>query len=374
MADIIISLDPGASLSKVIYMASGNDTHELLVMQPETIVVPTSSIENYQATRLGVPTPEAEAWGVVDGECFVVGTLAREFLADAGMREVKYEKAVYKVLAAIGAIKQIHSLPAKLSVSLSVLLPWNEYPDRDRFRIYLVAKLKDYTFRGERLRVKLSHFECFPEGSGLAMSRVKTKGKEWFRERTIAIVMFGHRNTSALVFLEGKLNILHTTTTELGFHQLVDMVARRTSGQDLNALTEAIFRAGSSITPTNPDLVRLARSKDELNRSQEIEQIVSAIAQVRTEYWRRLSAWLDITLSGVNVSEVILGGGGAHYFKRELLEHFAHTPTYWGDELMHQVPSTFFSSGDNTALAFRLLDVFGYFLYLKATLQETLSA
>lgn len=105
MADIIISFDPGASLNKVICLASHNDVPLLLVMQPEDIVVPISSIEDYQATRIGLPSPEAEAWGVVDGECSVVGNLAQEFLADAGIREVKYEKAAYKVLGDLKKIK-----------------------------------------------------------------------------------------------------------------------------------------------------------------------------------------------------------------------------------------------------------------------------
>jgi hypothetical protein len=49
-----------------------------------------------------------------------------------------------------------------------------------------------------------------------------------------------------------------------------------------------------------------------------------------------------------------------------LQEYFSSTPTYWGDELMKQVQTTIFADHPNTtALAFRLLDGFGLFLYLQ---------
>jgi hypothetical protein len=367
MTDLTMSFDPGASLNKVVYQVRDEKTPNLLVMQPEVILVTHEAMKSYVSNRIGHPRPEAEAWGVVDNKCFVVGCLAREFLADAGMRELKYERAVYKVLAAVGAIKQILGLPTKFSVCLAVLLPWNEYPDRERFERLLRASLKNYTFRDERLRVKLEHFECRPEGSGLAMSRLSTKGLDWFRSRSIATLMFGHRNTSALVFIEGKLNHIHTTTTDLGFHQMVEMVVRRTSGQNADTLTKAIFSAGAAISETQSAIAGLAQSRDEHLKAEEVRVITSAIASSRTQYWRRLSAWLDTTLQPqLNVAEVILCGGAAHYFKKELQEYFSGTPTYWGDELMKQVQTTIFADHPNTtALAFRLLDGFGLFLYLQ---------
>lgn len=367
MADLTMSFDPGASLNKVVYQVRGEKTPTLLVMQPEVILVTHEAIKSYVSNRLGNPRPEAEAWGVVNDKCFVVGCLAREFLADAGMRELKYERAVYKVLAAVGAIKQILGLPTKFSVSLAVLLPWNEYPDRERFERLLRASLKNYAFRDERLRVKLEHFECRPEGSGLAMSRLNTKGLDWFRSHSIATLMFGHRNTSALVFVEGKLNHIHTTTTDLGFHQMVSLVVRRTSGQSADMLTKAIFSAGTAINESQSAIAALAQSRDEHLKAEEVRVITSAIASSRTQYWRRLSAWLDTTLQPqLNVAEVILCGGAAHYFKKELQGYFSSTPTYWGDELMKQVQTIFFADHPNaTALAFRLLDGFGLFLYLQ---------
>ena len=52
-------------------------------------------------------------------------------------------------------------------------------------------------------------------------------GAEWFQQQTLAVLMFGHRNISLLLFERGKLAI--GNTTDLGFHQLVDKVLNRTA-------------------------------------------------------------------------------------------------------------------------------------------------
>lgn len=371
MRDVIMSLDPGESLTKVVYQVVGERKSNLLAMHPEVIVVAKSSIENYISARLGNPRPEAEAYGTLsDGKCFIVGNLAREFLATSSMKELKYERAVYKVLAAIGVVAASSDLPNRFGVALAVLLPWNEYPDRERFEKLLYVSLKNYTFRGSKLRVKLEHFECKPEGSGLAMARIGEKGLDWFRSRPIVTLMFGHRNTSALVFDSGKLSQIHSGTTELGFHVLVDSVMRRTSGQNTDKLTKAIFSLGNAANALeSPVLRNLVRATSAEQREAEITQIANAIAAAREEYWVRLCAWLSslTAFRELNCADAIIAGGGAHYFKRELQSWCDEriVRTYWGDELMQQMMTTLFRDVDGvSALAFRLVDGFGLFKHL----------
>lgn len=373
MADLIVGFDVGASSTKIIYGLRVGEKPSLLRMPPEVIEATHHTLETYKALNgIGIPQPEAEAWVEMGDRCVVVGSLAREFLADAGMHELKYERAVYKVMAALGVIKQRLNLPAKFSVALGVLLPYDEYPDRERFSARLKQLLKDYKFRGERLRVKLEHFECVPEGFGLAASRLKTKGSMWFKERSLSVCMFGHRNTSALVFTEGKLNSRLSTTSDLGFHQLIEKVRRLTSGQKSEVLTEAVFKAGSDITATNRAIASLARSHDEQFRTQETEEIVAAIATAREEYWERLKAWINVTVS-TSMNEVILCGGGAMYFKNELEAYFKRTstPTYWGHEIESLIVDVIFNSRSGTEpLAFRLIDVWGIFNKLKSSKEQ----
>ncbi|NJK53594.1 MAG: hypothetical protein HC936_13735 [Leptolyngbyaceae cyanobacterium SU_3_3] len=179
--------------------------------------------------------------------------------------EVKYERALYKVLAAVGAIAQQTNLPRKFSVSISALLPYGEYQNAPRFQQLLKQQLKNYSFRDERFQVKLEAFECRPEGGGLAMARVMQNGAEWFQQQTLAVLMFGHRNTSLLLFERGKLAI--GNTTDLGFHQLVDKVLNRTSGQSADSLTSVIYSIGNQIAPDNPQLQHLVKTDRPLNKN-----------------------------------------------------------------------------------------------------------
>jgi hypothetical protein len=201
MPDLTLTFDPGSSLSKVIYQLPDGKPR-LLLMEPEVIELSSGSIEAYLNTRgnLGVTRPEDDVWLQCSGsqQCQVVGYLARQFLAAVRMNEVKYERALYKVMAAVGAIAQQTDLPRRFSVAIFALLPYSEYQNAQRLQQLLKQHLKNYSFRGNRLQVKLETFECRPEGGGLAMARVTQNGAEWFQQQTLAVLMFGHRNTSLL--------------------------------------------------------------------------------------------------------------------------------------------------------------------------------
>ncbi|MGI0491381.1 ParM/StbA family protein [Alkalinema pantanalense CENA528] len=304
-------------------------------------------------------------------QCQVIGYLARQFLATVRMNEVKYERALYKVLAAVGTIAQETNLPRKFSIALSALLPYGEYQNAQRFQQLLKQHLKHYRFRGERLQVKLETFECRPEGGGLAMARVTQKGAEWFQQQTLAVLMFGHRNTSLLLFERGKLAI--GNTTDLGFHQLVDKVLHRTSGQTIDVLTSAIYKIGNRITPTNLKIQDLLKTRSPTEQELEREQITTAILTAREEYWSRLQDWLDTVLP--NATEVIISGGGAFYLHDELETYFNRIPTYWGTDLQQQLQEKLgldYRSNhlDIEALSFRMVDVFGLYCDFVEQLAE----
>lgn len=374
MADLTLTFDPGSSLSKVIYHLRDR-TPRLLLMEPEVIQLSISSIEAHRVTRgsLSVARSKDDAWlqcGAGE-QCQVIGYLARQFLATVRMNEVKYERALYKVLAAVGTIAQETNLPRKFSIALSALLPYGEYQNAQRFHQLLKQHLKHYSFRGERLQVKLETFECRPEGGGLAMARVTQNGAEWFQQQTLAVLMFGHRNTSLLLFERGKLAI--GNTTDLGFHQLVDKVLHRTSGQTIDVLTSAIYKIGNQITPTNLQIQDLLKTRSPVEQQLEREQISTAILTAREEYWLRLQDWLDTVLP--DVTEVIISGGAALYLPDELETYFNRTPTYWGTDLQQQLQEQLgldyrSNQSDAEALSFRLVDAFGLYCDFVEQLAE----
>jgi hypothetical protein len=380
MSNLIVSFDPGASLTKIVYELATEGKPHLMTMEPEMLKLPQSSIDAYMSSRKGLesPKPVDEAWvsSPADGDtqCTVVGFLARQFSASARLDKLKYETSIHKALAVIGAIAQHNKLPNRFSLSLTSLLPYGEYQNRQAFERQLQSALKDFRFRGQRLRVKLERFECLPEGAGLAMIRQRQNGKEWFNAQTIAVLMFGHRNTSLLLFERGKMTAGYTNG--LGFHQMVKRVIERTSGQDATALTSAIYAAGSDITPDNQAIRTLVKSREPKNLDYELQMIVNAIATAKAEYWSRLYDWLESTLPAVN--EVILSGGAALYLEQELQECFQEISTYWGADLQQQVQEVFKDKSNDyyrtfreqEALSFRLIDAFGLFMRFRAQMEK----
>ncbi|MDZ8263518.1 ParM/StbA family protein [Nostoc sp. ChiQUE01b] len=380
MSNLIVSFDPGASLTKIVYELATEGKPCLMTMEPEMLKLPQSSIDAYMSSRKGLesPKPVDEAWvsSPADGDtqCTVVGFLARQFSASARLDKLKYETSIHKALAVIGAIAQHNKLPNRFSLSLTSLLPYGEYQNRQAFEQQLQSALKDFRFRGQRLRVKLERFECLPEGAGLAMIRQRQNGKEWFNAQTIAVLMFGHRNTSLLLFERGKMTAGYTNG--LGFHQMVKRVIERTSGQDATALTSAIYAAGSDITANNQAIRTLVKSREPKNIDYELQMIVNAIATAKAEYWSRLYDWLESTLPAVN--EVILSGGAALYLEQELQECFQEISTYWGADLQQQVQEVFKDKSNDychtfreqEALSFRLIDAFGLFMRFRAQIEK----
>ncbi|QMS86195.1 ParM/StbA family protein (plasmid) [Nostoc edaphicum CCNP1411] len=380
MSNLIVSFDPGASLTKIVYELATEGKPCLMTMEPEMLKLPQSSIDAYMSSRKGLesPKPVDEAWvsNPADGDtqCTVVGFLARQFSASARLDKLKYETSIHKALAVIGAIAQHNKLPNRFSLSLTSLLPYGEYQNRQAFEQQLQSALKDFRFRGQRLRVKLERFECLPEGAGLAMIRQRQNGKEWFNAQTIAVLMFGHRNTSLLLFERGKMTAGYTNG--LGFHQMVKRVIERTSGQDATALTSAIYAAGSDITADNQAIRTLVKSREPKNIDYELQMIVNAIATAKTEYWSRLYDWLESTLPAVN--EVILSGGAALYLEQELQDCFQEISTYWGADLQQQVQEVFKDKSNDycrtfreqEALSFRLIDAFGLFMRFRAQIEK----
>jgi hypothetical protein len=343
-----------------------------------------------------------------------VGDLAREFDPEDRTSEQKYENALYKVAAAIGVIVERLKLKLgkkKLEVHLGVLIPWDEYNDRSIFEERLRTILAGFEFRGVSLFCSIGSILVRPEGGGVAATYIRQNGTDWLQKKKIAVLMFGHRNVTALYFDRGKLS---GDSPLLGFSNFLDAVIERKSlDRELlaNAVMDTIAHAYNDTRPENknanfyPDwgkyspIQGLAKAKDvELNQ-RECKLIVDAITVATKEYWEKIEKWLGKTIPGA-VDIVIISGGAGEFLQPNLERYFnaAHKLTgngshyhpykragvyvakdedrsmpklLWGEGIVKLVREKFqidFQDDDHN-LAIRLVDCYGLFDYLIGSME-----
>lgn len=377
MPDLILGFDPGSSLNKAIARVRGETTLQLVTTEPEIIAIPHDSFELFLSTRgtLGTPHPKDDAWLTLKPKAQqvqVTGFLARQFQASMRLDLLKYETALYKVLSTVGAIAQDQDLPHRFTLSLAMLLPWNEYQNRHALESQLQAALKDFTFRNVRYRASLERFDCLPEGAGVAMMRLAQNGIDWFQRQILVILMLGHRNSSILICDRGKL--ASGSTANLGFSHVVEVVVQRSAGQSGYDLTPFIYRAGANPKPDDECITGLLKSTIVQNQMQEAQHLVKAIVAARSMTWTKLQDWLNANLPRT-ATHLIVAGGDALYFKPELQQKFDSMQIDWCDDLHRRVQDLFkldYRSHpiDRDDLAFRLIDVFSLFVDFESQLQE----
>ncbi len=429
MADLYLCVDPGGSQTKIIYQLHGQPKPQYLLMPPEVEQITAFSLNSYFDSLgwIGSPAPIQQIWLEVDEDVFVVGAFAKKFDPEDRLGELKYENALYKVLAAVGLIREIHELSPrkKLTLQLAILLPWNEYNDRQRFSAKIDTMLSQFSFRGQTCKVKLEKFLCRPEGGGLAAIRILQQGINWLQQRKLGVLMLGHRNTTALYFEYGELK--QGDSPLIGFSKLLDDVIARTSGLNRESLARAIFQGIESASEqiyivkkeysssndaytqhpnwSQLDAIQaLASAKNDHLWQQEVADLASAIDAATREYWSKLSKWLNRVLPS-DLDEVVISGGTARFLEPELeayfncepqleypngtssrdkrvrsgtykaLDYKTHfTPIVWGAGIKQQVEAVFSlcdQKHSEQSLSYRLVDAYGLFDYLIAKNSST---
>ena len=345
MTDIYLSVDVGGSQTKIIYQLAGSPKPNYLLMPPAVEEITKPKLDNYMARLgwIGSPSPDQQLWVEWNERVVVLGDFASEFDPQDRIKELKYENALWKVLGAIGLIVETSNIkvsPKKpLKVELALLLPWNEYSDRRKFEEQLRVMLAGFGVRNTALKVNLQRFLCRPEGGGLAAVRIKQQGIDWLRSKQLGVLMFGHRNTTALYFDRGQLKLGDSPL--LGFANMLDMVIEMTSGLDRERLALAIFQARYAVLDEiyNPNyshtrrpnwstcaaIIALASAKDSNLRDKEVQDIDKAISVATAEYWDKLQRWMSRVLPA-QLDEVIIGGGAAYHVELELEKYFNCEP------------------------------------------------
>lgn len=339
MPKLFLCVDPGGSQTKIIYQLTKDKKPRYLLMPPEVEEIKEDNLKRYldRESKMSNPSPIRQAYLEVKDRTFVVGYFASKFDPEDRLQEIKYENALYKTLAAVGVIAEQSKLnPKKISLHLAILLPWNEYEDRSKFYNKLKEYLSNFVFRGQSFSVQLDKFICRPEGGGLAAIHTRKKGSDWQQDKKLGILMFGHRNITALCFEYGELT---GDSPLIGFSKFLDNVISRTSGLDRDRIASAIFKGlesdeTDSYGSTNyakhtfyPDwsdlnaIKELANAKDKDLQQQEITDVCQAIEAATSEYWTTVSKWLTRVFPA-DLDFVVISGGASRFLEPDLEKHF----------------------------------------------------
>ena len=205
--------------------------------------------------------------------------------------------------------------------------------------------LASFSFRGQKLKVKLTQFLCRPEGGGLVATRMRTQGQDWFQKQRLAILLVGHRNTSALYFENGQF--MQGDSPLYGFSQLIDLIVERCTILDkhqlLMALVKAMQTARKDYETKRRNELSSFRTRDikmeypnwkqtkaiqglvsvrnaEL-RDAEITALVDAIQSALDDYWHKLLTWSQRVLPQ-DLDELVISGGAARFLQPKFERQF----------------------------------------------------
>ncbi|MDJ0733550.1 MAG: ParM/StbA family protein [Nostocaceae cyanobacterium] len=358
---LILALDFGGSATKGIYCGLEQNIPMSLMMEPEVLKVSWESVNSYSTRTLGSTEPENAAWVSYMGETFAVGYLAKtQYYANAGLKELKYERAISKTISAVWVASQKLKLGMKFRLALACLLPPGELENKESFHQQLCKVLANYITPTGKIQVELVEFKCLPEGAGIYLAYQKKLGQQ-IKMKVIALAMVGYRNASVLISDRGMV-AADGKTSDLGMIRLLERVVAKTSGHTPAILAPAVVAAGSDVSTT--PFLRLLRSRNNVNKQHELQQIQKAVKLARSEYTAVLTSWLDQVISTSVVDEILFCGGTADYIRRELNSHYPGTPCLWGvgADIPKQV--------DKFGLGSRLGDVYSVFLYFSQQVQK----
>ena len=290
-----------------------------------------------------------------------MGYLAQQFKAQVRLTRLKFESAVPKFLATIGAIASLENLErTELTVYPILLLPYSEFESSERLETQIRKLGRSFYFRGELVKIKLGEILVVPEGGGFFWEVASRRGSDWVvKQEAICVLMLGHRNVSLLTFTKGGLNSEKSETTDRGFAALVDLAVNRSSGQTRASLTRTIYEVGDDITPDNKLIRASTKSIDSENIKAEAKSLAQAIQAARREYWLFLRDWIDAVIPK-RVSELIICGGGAFYLKTELSELLSWAQPTWRS-LENKSAQSQLESWPDPTLFKRVADVWAIF-------------
>ena len=352
---LTIVCDHGTSLTKVLYRIGRCGQPKHLTMDAQLLKLDVNVVENLQQTS-GFGKPEHNAWLQMDerprvggrrlssngdkgtreengSSCYLVGRLAQEYRASTSIKSLKYESIVPKILSVVGAIAVKEKLSDCIKLDLALLLPLGESSNNSELKKELSESISEFKFQGNSYQVDLQRYRCQPEGYGIASNLFKLRSLKLLQAETFAVLMFGYRNTSLLLFKNGTLSFDLSESTNLGFYNFSDRIIKQTSGLTREDIQSAIYTCqenfinhqtalGEQRSVTKIAVEELIKSRDRQRAEAEKRRIETAIANSRKEYWQLIAAWLNEVLpTQRNLDRLIYTGGTSGFFKQELNDY-----------------------------------------------------
>lgn len=342
MIDCYMCIDTGNSGSKIVYSFPETGKMYSLLMSSALAEVSLERIKNKvsRSNWIGQSSPEQQAWIKNGNEVIAVGEFAGEFSPEDYRTKPKYENALYKILAAIGVIIETHQLSKRkqFKIQLGLLLPWDEYKTQELLISELKRLSSEFEFRGQKNRAKILSCICYPEGGGIASSRVKQEQADWLKKQRLGILMLGDRNCTALYFEHGKLK--DGASPLVGFSFLLDQIIKDTPyllGQEKSRenLSGAIFqgvdlakrwttksdKSGRPLWQEISSVQNLATARNENLRKAEIKDIGETITAHSIEWEQKLSKLIQEIFPD-SLTELNVGGGALPFYTPFIKEYF----------------------------------------------------
>lgn len=366
--EVLVTIDNGLSGTRVLWNVPGQPINFMRI-SPEILEV---NSRNLLDDGLAGGKPEDNAFITLDdGSQFAVGKAARDLRGVAPVAETKYQSSAFKIVAAVGAIAT-HLGVRELTLTISTLLPFSEYQDRNQFVELLGGYLRKFSFCGTGLHCAVKEVIVKPEGAGIAINYMNSTSS--FDDENTLVFMLGHRDASLLAFEDGapSTGIGDQPGDQLGFLELQKQVVKRAAlnltAKNQSKLPEYLFR--SKLEPEYVEkIARMAVTGRAV--SGKIEDLEEAIRNSQIWYVETLTQWIRTTLGPFlgEVDHVLISGGTAFYLEEELTEFFQSQPKLnregsitWGGLTNKEEIETLLGRPLEPDLAVRLADVSGLYM------------
>jgi hypothetical protein len=368
-SDLYFAFDFGASATKISVSKSLEQSQHInnKFAASDIEFIDRSRLKQYYHLRKlssDDPLPEShDLWVEASGRIVALGKLARNFEPLDSIRELKYERSVYKALGLLSYFSRFVLGPRdSYRISLAVTLPWEEFSYRERFKEFLLSSLKSFTYRGEKLNFIIDLCIVRQEGFGLSyLYKLKYK-----HLNNISFLLFGHRNLSFL-----GINDSSSTGASplLGFHKVFDQVSsmvpwlnrdelvrvfdslwshkhdyffdyKPLNLDQLNSSSQVYKLVHSNLkhfdftylnfiylNPIYPSwkdidsIQKLAQATNANLRKKEVLDIHNAINTSLDSYWNSVVKYLSSLLKNNN-STLVISGGAACYLLPYLYKYF----------------------------------------------------
>ena len=332
-----VVIDLGASLTKIIGICDG--VMISVVMSPEVIEIDRSTLDGQlNSYGKGAKSPRATVeycFVGVNDRYYAVGDLAQRFGAFQRFKPLKIDAAVYKILAGISILAHRFELGQKYNLSIGCLLPPGELADCRLLEQQLISFLPHFDSPLGMMNVKLVG-SCFhPEGAGILELYQNRQSAN--PQSKVGVFMAGHRNLTCYVTKNGVVSDF--ASCDLGFHNWVKEVVKRTSGYKLEDLSVAIAKYW--LQEDKAALQPILRQKEEQAAEEELARLIQVLESTNEIYCQAIFNWLDEYLPS-DLEEVMISGGAADVLRDELVYYFdrrlpsreqldGKTPIYYSD-------------------------------------------